>query len=482
MIEFSSEKYDYSVEEVLAAASSGRLLSAEIEFNRRCNYRCPYCYASGDYKDIVLESETASSAIRQAAALGARKIVVLGGEPLLYSELEEKIELITSLGMGAEIFTNAALMTPERAKFFFEHGCRVVVKLNSLKSEVQEKLTGVPGALDKAFNAINILKAAGYDRVPGMLVASSVISSANEQEVVELWKYLRGNGIKPYLEIMTPQGRLLENRDLEVKPARLKEIFDEISSCDKALGYEWEPQPPLVGAKCLRHQYSCVISATGDIIPCVGLTVKIGNIYEKPLAEILSESVVLRKLRDFRNTIKGPCKSCEKADSCYGCRGAAYQLTGDYLASDPLCWKNSELLDAPYPFPCQAQDYIPHRPPMTMVKQLESFGEYSIISTQIAPDNRYLNDGVLDREVIPEIAAQACAVMTGFERSKTDMKGMLTGVRGMECQADIHSGDNLEILIRETGFIDNYHTVDFIIRKSDGTRCASGELSICELD
>ena len=49
MIEFVKEKYDYSVEEVLTAAQNGRLLSAEIEFNRRCNYRCPYCYASGDY-------------------------------------------------------------------------------------------------------------------------------------------------------------------------------------------------------------------------------------------------------------------------------------------------------------------------------------------------------------------------------------------------------------------------------------------------
>lgn len=36
-------------------------------------------------------------------------------------------------------------------------------------------------------------------------------------------------------------------------------------------------------------------------------------------------------------TIKGPCNSCDMTDGCYGCRGAAYQLTGDYLASDPLC-------------------------------------------------------------------------------------------------------------------------------------------------
>jgi MoaA/NifB/PqqE/SkfB family radical SAM enzyme len=46
-------------------------------------------------------------------------------------------------------------------------------------------------------------------------------------------------------------------------------------------------------------------------------------------------------LRNYRLTIKGPCRSCELAATCYGCRGAAYQLTGDYLASDPLCWRNT---------------------------------------------------------------------------------------------------------------------------------------------
>ena len=51
---------------------------------------------------------------------------------------------------------------------------------------------------------------------------------------------------------------------------------------------------------------------------------------------------LLKDLKDHRNTIKGPCGTCEKADHCYGCRGAAYQMTGDYLASDPLCWRNCQ--------------------------------------------------------------------------------------------------------------------------------------------
>ena len=342
MIPFDPAKFDFSVEEVRTAAAAGKLLSAEIEFNRSCNYRCPYCYAAGTHDNEELPVEVAESAIRQAATLGARKIVVLGGEPLLCKELPHYIELISSLGMGAEIFTNGALITPERAAFFREHGCRVVVKLNSLRPEVQERLTGVPGALDKAMHAIATLQEAGFDRE--MLAASSVISTENEAEAADLWRYLRRRDIKPFLEILTPQGRLLENRRLEVDPHRLKEIFDEIAAFDRELGFDWEPQPPLVGAKCLRHQYSCVINVNGDVTPCVGITITVGNVLETPLEEILRTSNVITHLKSYREMIKGPCKTCERAESCYGCRGAAYQLTGDYLASDPLCWKNCDEL------------------------------------------------------------------------------------------------------------------------------------------
>jgi radical SAM protein with 4Fe4S-binding SPASM domain len=107
-------------------------------------------------------------------------------------------------------------------------------------------------------------------------------------------------------------------------------------------GRDWEPQPPLVGNKCMRHQVSCVVTATGDVTPCVGVTIALDNIRNNKLAHILKHSEVINNLKNYRNMIKGVCRTCEKAEECYGCRGAAYQMTGDYLASDPTCWRNKE--------------------------------------------------------------------------------------------------------------------------------------------
>lgn len=478
---FDSHRFDFSVAEVREAAAQGRLLSAEIEFNRSCNYRCPYCYAADGDPGVALPQEVAERVIGEAAALGARKIVVLGGEPLLCKQLKHYIELAGSFGMASEVFTNAALVDADWAAFFREHGCRVVVKLNSLRPEVQAELTGVPDALASALRALDLLQAAGLSE--HHLAASSVICSRNEGEAAELWKYLRNRHVMPYLEIMTPQGRLLENRQLEVSPHRLEEIFREIAAFDRAHGFEWEPQPPLVGAKCLRHQYSCVIGADGTVTPCVGLTVPLGSVLSEPLAVILGRSRVLRNLKDFRRKIKGPCRTCEKADSCYGCRGAAYQLTGDYLASDPLCWKNcDELLDRPPALPCDARQYLPHRPPMVMVRNLLELGEWSVVDAVIAPDNRFLHDGVLDADAIPEIVAQACAAITGFEEENRNIRGMLTGLRDFTVDEPIKVGDELRIEVRETAQIDNYYTLDCRVRRiADGAVCAHGELSTCRL-
>lgn len=480
MIPFDPRKFDFTVEEAKQAGAEYRLLSAEIEFTRACNYMCPYCYAAGDLSGTTLDTEAAESAIRQVAGLGARKIVILGGEPLLYGKLEQMVGFITGLGMGAEIFTNGALMTAERARFFFEHGCRVVVKLNSLRPGVQERLTGIPGALEKALRAISLLRDAGFTE--DMLCASSVISSENVDDVEPLWAYLRENGIRPYLEIMTPQGRLLEQPSLQVGTDRLHTIFDDLSRYDRCHGCgSWDPQPPLVGSFCMRHLYSCVIGIHGDVTPCVGLTTVLGNIHDTPLADILRNSRILEKLRDYRNTIKGPCRTCDKADRCYGCRGSAYQLTGDYLASDPLCWKNRELLDRPPAVPAQAGDWIPHKPPMTMVDRILAVSEWNIVESVIRPDNRFLRDGVLDNDAIPEIAAQACAAVTGFEQNSHELGGFLTALRAIRCLEPVRSGDVLHVEFRQTAHIDNFYTLEFRIRRtSDGVICADGEISTCE--
>ena len=333
--------FEFSRHDIRRAAGQGRLLSMEIEFSLRCNFRCPYCYVEDQpLADDELTPEEIRDVIRQAKTLGAGKIIILGGEPTLYPQLPELVGHVRDLGLAVEIFTNGTGVTPELAEFFRGHQVRVVLKLNSFDETLQDRLAGIPGAYGIIHRALSSLRGAGYPDQDAFLAASSIICRQNIDELPDLWQWLRDRGIEPYFEIMTPQSRAVDNPWLHVASRDLKQLFERIAEIDRIrYGRSWEPQPPLVGNRCLRHQFSCLVTSRGDVMPCVGIPLSQGNIRQQPLERILAESQVIRDLKDYRHTIKGPCRTCEKADQCYGCRGAAFQMTGDYLASDPLCWR-----------------------------------------------------------------------------------------------------------------------------------------------
>jgi len=333
---------EFSAEAVREAAAAGRLLSMEIEFSRRCNFRCVYCYVENRVAgENELSPEESRNVIVQARELGARKIIILGGEPSIDPNLPAMLRFIAGLGLDIEIFTNGSGISRELAALLAAGRARVALKLNSRNPELQDRLAGKKGAAAVIGQALANLREAGYPRNGLFLALSTVICRQNLVELPELWRWMRGQNIEPYFEVITPQGHAREQHGLAVSGPELKELFERLAQIDREeFGRIWEPQPPLAGNRCMRHLVSCLVTATGEVMPCVGVTLSQGNIRERRLADILHESPVIRDLKNYRQSIKGPCRSCEKAGECYGCRGAAYQLTGDYLASDPTCWRN----------------------------------------------------------------------------------------------------------------------------------------------
>ncbi len=333
---------EFSREEIKEAVAANRLLSMEIEFSRVCNFHCSYCYVPGK-EELANELSRAElkDVILQAKEMGAGKIIILGGEPSIYPHLVEMISFLKDEGLEIEMFTNGSGISPELARFLAENRVRVVLKMNSRNEEVQDRLAGHKGAHKIITQALASLQEAGYPSPEAFLAISTIICQQNIRELPEMWQWFRERNIEPYFEIITPQGNARRNKWLEVPTLELKEIFTRLSEIDQEVyGRQWEPQPPLAGNKCMRHQVSCVITANGNVMPCVGVTIAIGNIREQKLADIIRNSEVINNLKNYRETIKGECRTCEKAEECYGCRGAAYQLTGDYLASDPTCWRN----------------------------------------------------------------------------------------------------------------------------------------------
>lgn len=447
---------EFTAEEISAAVRDGRLLSMEIEFNQSCNFKCIYCYALDSAKrPDELSKEEFIDVIHQAKELGARKIIILGGEPMLYPEIMEMIRYIRSLDLEIELFTNGANITESIARELFANGVRAVLKMNTFDESLQDTLTGRKGSYIQIQEALKNLRLAGYPSQENPLGVSSIICRQNIHELPRLWQWLRDQNILPYFEIMTPQGGAREHNMLEVDSQSLENFFKEIAALDKAkYDIHWDPKPPLVGGECLRHQYSCAVNSEGYVQSCVGITIPLGNVKQQSLQQILHDSEVVHDLKNYKNTIKGPCGECESLATCYGCRGTAYQMTGDYLASDPLCWKNIDRGDEIMFLPVDVARVIPHKPPMLLIDRLLEVNERASVSeTTLRPDMIFVDEnGLLDAAAYPEIISQAVAAQEGFRRcgGRNPMaEGLLLGIKELEVFGAAIVGDTLRIVLNK---------------------------------
>ncbi len=472
--------FGFSPERIAETAARKGLLSMEIEFSLACNFKCPYCYTQAYHTERLLDPDRIDSIVVEAKELGAEKIIVLGGEPMIYPSIHDRLRFIHDQGLSLEMFTNGSHMSRENADFMFEHDVCVVLKMNSRDRALQNEMAGRDDAYDIIQSAFRNLLAAGYPGGGRRLAVSTVICEQNIGELPEMWRWLRGMGIEPYFEMITPQGGGTGGPWMRLSPARHRELFEELARIDREeFGLDWRPQPPLVGNSCLRHCFSCLVNAAGEVMPCVGVTIPLGNVLDTPLQTILERSEVLENLRNHRHRIKGPCGTCESSDECYGCRGAAYQLTGDYLASDPMCWHNQDK--SIEKLPVNAARYLPHRPPMFMLDTLCSVGERcGRLSALIRPDNPFLDsDGVLAESAYVEITAQALAALEGFHmnsREREGHKGVLVGVKKFSVAGEARAGERLDVHIEKQGRFGGFGSVRGVVLR-DGGLIAEGELS-----
>ncbi len=475
--------FGFSHQQIKEAVARRGLLSMEIEFSRACNFRCPYCYNSVQNDSSTLGSEEIDSVFRQAREMGAEKIILLGGEPMIYPLIREKIKLICDSGMRVEMFTNGSCITEDNARFMYEHGVAVVLKLNSFDPDLQNQMTGRTDAHGIIWSAFERLRAAGYPASGKRLAVSTVITRQNLSEMIGLWRWLRSQQVEPYFEMITPQGRAVDhNSTLEVSPEEHRRLFDALADIDRReFNRHWQPQPPLVGNSCLRHQYSCLVNAKGEVMPCVGVTIPLGSIRQEPLRKILGQSEVMENLRNHKGRVKEPCGSCAKADVCYGCRGAAYQLTGDYLAADPMCWLVSG--GSIQPMPANAEPFLPHQPPIRLVERIVSVGERTAeLELRVPAKGSHLVDehGVLEPAACIEIVAQAFACMHGFHpppKSTVEHRGYLLSAKGFEQRQPIRAGDRLQVRVRKLSRLGSFGVGEGVIMR-DGQEITRGEVNI----
>jgi radical SAM protein with 4Fe4S-binding SPASM domain len=333
----------FSKLEIERARQNNQILSFDLEFSRACNLNCLYCYAGGTAIENELTYDEIISVIEQAAALGAKQVVNIGGgEPLAYPFYWDVLQKERSYGLKSITFTNGTFITNGVAKQLFDLNESIALKLNSFDLQTQDYLAGKKGTGKKIQQALDHLLKVGYGKQPAPILAiETIVCKQNYHEIESIYQFCRKNNILPYIEILTLQGNAKKNEhNLATQPDKNYALFQNLLKFDQDnYGITWPLIPPVAGQTCKRLLYSMYVRSDGNIQVCPGIEIVHPdlNVRNKSIQWILKHAEVFQKARNIYQHLKGHCKTCQYTD-CYGCRGTAFSDSGDYCAADPSCF------------------------------------------------------------------------------------------------------------------------------------------------
>jgi cyclic pyranopterin phosphate synthase len=187
-----------------------------LSLTARCNLACPYCLPDGQEPPGLLSQAQRLAVVEAAVALGAKRLRLTGGEPLLHPGLEALIAAAAPLrsqhtvnaapGLREiSLTSNGALLTAERARTLRAAGLdRLTLSLDGADGAAVAAMAGLTGGaaagealLAKVLAAIDHARAAGFDPATGQLKLNAVIQRGrNDDQLLPLATLARERGVE----------------------------------------------------------------------------------------------------------------------------------------------------------------------------------------------------------------------------------------------------------------------------------------------
>lgn len=336
----------------------------------KCNLKCKHCYSDSveQASPDDLSTDEAFRLMDDLSEWGIGLLIIDGGEPLCREDLLDVVKYASSKGVRTTIGSNGTLIDGAMARKMLEAGVMsVAISVDAADAETHDSFRGISGAFEQTFKGIEACRVAGLPFQFNMVIRKenlsqledmlrlAVDSGANAAEFFDLVAAGRAKQ-----ECQEQVLSLVERQRAMAWLAQSQEdcpILIRVPACPMypLLLQEKGIQPRHFPAQMLQripyYGRGCaagmprgyvMIKANGEVNPCMLLQTNLGNIREQSLISIWENSPVLTELRR-RELLKGECGDCSHRDTCSGCRGRAYEETGDIMAADPGCWLVSEL-------------------------------------------------------------------------------------------------------------------------------------------
>jgi heme b synthase len=333
------------------------------EVTGRCNLACVHCRAKATAGPMEGEFSTgeAKALIDDISGFCKPVFVLSGGEPLLRPDMFTIARHGTERGLRMALATNGSLITDEVCARIKDSGINIVsLSIDGPSAAVHDDFRRQPGAFDAVLAGARALRSAGIE-----FIVNSSFTKRNQEAIPEVFKLAKSLGAKAwYLFMVVPTGRgeellgeLIAPDDYErilewhfeaernesemlMRPTCAPQYYRISAQKSQAAGEPFRRRAltfsPGGGKGCVCGQSIAFIDSKGEVRPCSYFPDSAGSVRKNSFRQIWEESVLLRRLRDFKS-YEGRCGACEYQRICGGCRARAELLSGDALAQDPIC-------------------------------------------------------------------------------------------------------------------------------------------------
>jgi radical SAM protein with 4Fe4S-binding SPASM domain len=278
----------------------------ELHLLHKCNLNCRHCYL-GPLQPVEMPVDHAIDVTRQFSDTGGLRLLISGGEPLLYKDLKTYLEQTRALKIRRVLFTNGTLINSGNIEWLDVD--EIQFSLDGWKKG-HEHLRG-RGTFEPTLQGIHLAAAAG---IPVSI--STMIHQYNLNEFDRLCDFIEEiHAIEWGVDVMCVSGSLMKNPDLvvpyETAARYLKYGFGG--------GYHGSSE----GFACGRH----LMTVMPD-----GQAVKCGFYAEQPLGDARKSLKHCWLKMTHVPLDQLECKGCEALEECRGgCRFRAPHP----LAPDP---------------------------------------------------------------------------------------------------------------------------------------------------
>lgn len=320
----------------------------EIHLTSYCNLRCLHCvYDIKTKKSKALSCDKFIKLFDECEKMGVFRIILSGGEPLLYEHIDEILMDLSKRKIRVEILTNATLIDDKKASLLSSKNFSVTYSLDGHNAKTCDFLRG-KGSFDRIIKGVGRLNKFNVKHN-----ASCVIHKKNyeyAQEIIKLCEKLNSVSVNfLFLDLMGRAERFLS--DMSLSREEMKQFISKINAIKSKIPVNFldsynflaKPLNYTETIYCSAGTSRCAINSEGDVYPCVyafnGGDFRMGNINEKSLNEIWKDS----KWDFFRGGISSKdlkeCIKCKHFKYCQlkNCRLRAYFKYKDIYARYPGC-------------------------------------------------------------------------------------------------------------------------------------------------